>query len=75
MYDEITKKCIDKQKVSIPGNFKTFKECISISPAFNIEYWREASCPMISVSMNFDHETAKCVAKSDYECCEYLLNL
>jgi len=71
MFDETTKKCIDKQKLAIPGDCKTYKECISIGPAFNIEFWREATCP---IPMNFDPITAKCVAKNKYECCKYCLN-
>ncbi len=71
MYDETTKNCIEKQKLSIPGNCKTYKECLSIGQVFNIEYWREASCPIL---MNFNSVEAKCVAKSEYECCEYFLN-
>jgi len=70
MYDETTKKCIEKQKLAIPGNCKKYKECITVGQLFNIEYWREASCP---ISMNFDPVEAKCVAKSEYECCEYFL--
>ncbi len=70
MFDETTKKCIKKQKLAIPGDCRTYKECIAIGPAFSIEYWREASCP---ISTNFDPITATCVKTSDSNCCKFYL--
>ncbi len=72
MFDERTKRCINKQKLAIPGDCKTYKECIAIGPAFNIKNWRESICP---ISMNFVPVTEACVAKNKYECCKYFLSI
>jgi len=73
MFDETTKKCVSKQKVAIEGECHAYKECVSIGPAFNIEYWREASCP---TSMHFDPTTGKCQTTTESNpCCKLFLNV
>jgi len=69
MFDATTKKCVDKQKIAVPGDCQAYKECVSIGPAFSIEYWRKASCP---TSTHFSPSTASCVMSNESNCCKFL---
>jgi hypothetical protein len=72
MFDATTKKCVDKQKIAVPGECQAYKECVPIGPAYSIEYWREASCP---TSTHFNPSTATCVMSSESDCCKFLEKL
>jgi hypothetical protein len=72
MFDATTKKCVDKRKIAVPGDCQAYKECVSIGPAFNIEYWRKASCP---TSTHFNPSTLTCVLGNEANCCKFLKEL
>ncbi len=71
MFDPTSKKCINKQKLAIKGDCHAYKECVSIGPAFSIEYWRKASCP---TSMHFSAATGVCLKTIESTCCKLILN-